>query len=92
MQFLIIKKNILKSNLHKKDKFKLIHQNLVIRIFFSNSPIHKENSFQFTSLHWKLPYTENLSYNILSHNSEVGGLLVFLICTLLHRTLDLWLK
>ena len=36
--------------LNKKDKFKLIHQNL-IRICFSNSPIHKEHSFQFTSLH-----------------------------------------
>ena len=94
MQFPIIKKKCfeVKLILNKKDEFKLIHQKLVIRICFSNSPIHKEHSFQFTSLHRKLPYTENLSYNILSQNSEVGGFLVFLICTLLHRTLDLWLK
>ena len=75
MQFPIIKKKCfeVKLILNKKDEFKLIHQKLVIRICFSNSPIHKEHSFQFTSLHRKLPYTENLSYNILSHNSEVGG-------------------
>ena len=53
MQFPIIKKKCfeVKLILNKKDEFKPIHQNLVIRICFSNSPIRKEHSFQFTSLH-----------------------------------------
>ena len=30
-------------------------------------------SIQVASLHWKLMYTENLSYNISSHSTEVMG-------------------
>ena len=39
----------------KKEKFKLFHQNLVIRIGFSNSSIHKELVFSLQV------YTENFS-------------------------------
>ena len=57
MQFPIIKKKHfeVKPILNKKDRFKLIHQNLVIRICFSNSPRHKELVFSLQV------YTENFS-------------------------------